>query len=102
MWFHCNSCWDGKNLDTADHMAHMSYPANGTFDSRGPCPESHPVPVPQLMYEVIWDTSALNNPDDWPEDGSQPFVWSFGDEYVFLRLLYLVRIKGGYIVRDLE
>jgi hypothetical protein len=31
------------------------------------------------MFEVIWDTKPFNNPDDWPEDGSQPFVWSFGD-----------------------
>ena len=30
-------------------------------------------------YEVIWDTSKFNDPADWPEDGSQPFVWSFGD-----------------------
>lgn len=61
-------------------MDHMAYPASGTFDSRGPCPSSHPVPVPQLMYETVWDTRAFNNPEDWPEDGSQPFVWSFGDE----------------------
>jgi hypothetical protein len=31
------------------------------------------------MYEVIWNTAAFNNKDDWPADGSQPFVWSFGD-----------------------
>ena len=31
------------------------------------------------MYEVIWDTSSFNDPKDWPEDGKQPFVWSFGD-----------------------
>jgi hypothetical protein len=31
------------------------------------------------MYEVIWDTRQFNNPDDWPEDGKQPFTWSFGD-----------------------
>ncbi|GAW13391.1 hypothetical protein EKO27_g4417 [Xylaria grammica] len=74
------TCWDGKNLDTQNHMDHMAYPANGTFDSRGPCPASHPVPVPQLMYETVWDTRQFNNPEDWPEDGSQPFVWSFGDQ----------------------
>jgi hypothetical protein len=33
----------------------------------------------QLFYEVIWDTSKFNNKADWPADGSQPFVWSFGD-----------------------
>jgi hypothetical protein len=30
-------------------------------------------------FEVVWDTSKFNDPADWPEDGSQPFVWSFGD-----------------------
>lgn len=56
-----------------------SYPESGTFESAGPCPASHPVRVSQVMYEVIWDTSKFNDPADWPEDGSQPFVWSFGD-----------------------
>ena len=76
------SCWDGKNLDSPDHQSHMAYPANGTFENQGPCPESHPVRMPQLMYETIWDTAPFNNKEDWPEDGSQPFVWSFGDKYV--------------------
>jgi hypothetical protein len=75
------SCWDGKNLDSEDHMGHMSYPANGTFESHGPCPASHPVKVPQLMYETVWDTTQFNDKTLWPEDGSQPFVWSFGDKY---------------------
>jgi hypothetical protein len=65
-------------------MAHMSYPENGTFESQGPCPASHPVRVSQLFYETIWDTTQFNNKDDWPTDGSQPFVWSFGDRYVIL------------------
>lgn len=69
-----SSCWDGKNLDSADHMSHMSYPASGTFETQGPCPDTHPVPVPQLMYETIWDTRQFNDPNEWPEDGSQPFV----------------------------
>ncbi|KAL5375552.1 hypothetical protein DPSP01_011133 [Paraphaeosphaeria sporulosa] len=74
-----NRCWDGKNLDSPDHMAHMSYPETGSFESGGPCPATHPVRVPQLFYEVVWDTAPFNNRDDWPTDGSQPFVWSFGD-----------------------
>ncbi|PSN60246.1 hypothetical protein BS50DRAFT_655859 [Corynespora cassiicola Philippines] len=73
------TCWDGKNLDSPDHMAHMSYPESGSFESGGPCPASHPVRMPQLFYEVIWDTAQFNNKADWPADGSQPFVWSFGD-----------------------
>jgi hypothetical protein len=60
-------------------MAHMAYPEHGTFETGGPCPASHPVRMSQLFYEVVWDTSKFNNLAEWPEDGSQPFVWSFGD-----------------------
>ncbi|KAI2473130.1 hypothetical protein F4781DRAFT_380651 [Annulohypoxylon bovei var. microspora] len=73
------TCWDGKNLDTADHSSHVAYPESGTFESGGACPSTHPVKIPQLFYEVIWDTRPFNNPNDWPTDGSQPFVWSYGD-----------------------
>lgn len=75
----CNRCWDGKNLDSPDHASHVAYPTSGTFESGGPCPSTHPVKIPQLFYEVIWDTSKFNNAADWPADGSQPFVWSYGD-----------------------
>jgi hypothetical protein len=30
------------------------------------------------MFEVVWDTKPFNDLD-WPEDGSSPLVWSFGD-----------------------
>jgi hypothetical protein len=30
--------------------------------------------------QVAWDTRAFNNPDDWPEDGSQPLYLSNGDQ----------------------
>ena len=72
------TCWDGKNLDSDDHMSHMSYPETGTFESAGPCPATHPVRVGQVMYEVVWDTKPFNNLP-WPTDGTSPFVWSFGD-----------------------
>ncbi|KAI0455948.1 hypothetical protein F5B21DRAFT_513745 [Xylaria acuta] len=74
------TCWDGKTLDPPDHASHVAYPASGTFESNGPCPATHPVKIPQLFYEVIWDTTKFNNAADWPSDGSQPFVWSFGDK----------------------
>jgi hypothetical protein len=44
-----------------------------------PCPDSHPVKIPQLFFEIVWDTREFNDQSDWPEDGSQPFVFSFGD-----------------------
>lgn len=73
------TCWDGKTLDTPDHKSHVSFPQSGSFESNGPCPASHPVKLPQVMYEILWDTSKFNNKADWPADGSQPFVYSTGD-----------------------
>ncbi len=35
-------CWDGKNLDSADHRSHMAYAM------RGRCPETHAVSVPAI------------------------------------------------------
>ncbi|KAF2795329.1 hypothetical protein K505DRAFT_240070 [Melanomma pulvis-pyrius CBS 109.77] len=73
------TCWNGKDLDSPDHTTHVSYPSTGTFENSGACPSTHPVKLPQLMFEVIWDTSAFNDKALWPADGSQPFVFSQGD-----------------------
>jgi hypothetical protein len=35
--------------------------------------------MPQVMFEVIYETRDFNDVALWPEDGSQPFVYSFGD-----------------------
>lgn len=56
------TCWDGVNLDSPDHKSHVAYPIKGSITDRfdydgGICPDSHPVKVPQVMYEVIWDVS---------------------------------------------
>lgn len=42
------SCWDGRNLDSADHKSHMAYP------SRNACPVSHPVGLPALSIRLRW------------------------------------------------
>ncbi|RDL33821.1 Uncharacterized protein BP5553_08189 [Venustampulla echinocandica] len=74
------TCWDGKNVDSIDHKSHVAYPSSGTFESTGPCPSTHPVKLPQLMYEIMWDTRQFNTKDLWPTDTTkQPFVYSTGD-----------------------
>jgi len=74
------TCWDGVNLDSADHKSHVAYPSSGTYESSGPCPSTHPVKLPQLMYEVMWDTREFNDESLWPTDtNKQPFVYSTGD-----------------------
>jgi hypothetical protein len=77
-----HSCWDGKNLDTPNHQDHVAYPVSGPanfLSLGGNCPSTHPVRIPQLMYEVVWNTTPFNNKAEWPADGSQPFVLSTGD-----------------------
>ncbi|KAI1765792.1 hypothetical protein GGR53DRAFT_529347 [Hypoxylon sp. FL1150] len=78
---HFPTCWDGERLDSPNHQDHVAYPVGGpsSFATTGDCPSTHPVKIPQLMLEVVWNTTAFNNPSDWPEDGSQPFYLSTGD-----------------------
>ncbi|KAI0532189.1 hypothetical protein GGR58DRAFT_491114 [Xylaria digitata] len=78
---HFPACWDGVNLDSPDHQSHMYSTTKGQFREADPCPASHPVRVPQLAYETMWNTTAFDNM--WPKDGSQPFVWSFMDSKGF-------------------
>ncbi|KAH6697381.1 hypothetical protein F5X68DRAFT_238804 [Plectosphaerella plurivora] len=73
------TCWDGVNLDSTDHKSHVAYPVGGSFEMNAPCPSTHPVKIPQLFFEIMWDTRRFNNRAEWPEDGTQPFVFSMGD-----------------------
>ena len=50
------SCWDGHNLDSADHKSHVAYP---DLVMNGNCPPSHPVRLPGLFYEIIWETTVF-------------------------------------------
>jgi hypothetical protein len=58
------SCWDGHNLDSADHKAHMAYAL------RRECPSSHPVAVPSI--ELIYR---------YPTRGGEGFSLSSGGEF---------------------
>ncbi|WP_211268988.1 DUF1996 domain-containing protein [Saccharothrix syringae] len=45
-------CWNGRDLDSADHKSHMSYPVGGA------CPSTHPVPVPKLRQVLRYPVSG--------------------------------------------
>ena len=40
------NCWDGINLDSANHQSHMAYPLKGN------CPSTHPVAIPQIQTYI--------------------------------------------------
>jgi hypothetical protein len=45
-------CWDGEHLDTDDHRAHVARSDDGR------CPDSHPTPIPQLVFEVHYPVTG--------------------------------------------
>lgn len=46
------SCWNGTDLDSADHKSHMAYPVQDE------CPPSHPVAVPMIEFKLSWPVSG--------------------------------------------
>jgi hypothetical protein len=52
-------CWDGTNLDSADHKSHMAYPQNGA------CPDTHPVPIPAISFNVLYPVPNGGDTAGW-------------------------------------
>jgi hypothetical protein len=71
------SCWDGKNTDSPDHQSHVKY-VDGSNLAGDKCPSTHPVRIPQVMYEIMYDTSSFADAKYYT-NGKQPLVYSFGD-----------------------
>ncbi|MES2182809.1 MAG: DUF1996 domain-containing protein, partial [Pseudomonadota bacterium] len=54
------SCWDGKNLDSADHKSHMAF-ADTIYSA---CPAAHPVKLPtikMITYYRLTDPTGTAN-----------------------------------------
>ncbi|PKS07414.1 hypothetical protein jhhlp_006017 [Lomentospora prolificans] len=98
---HFPACWDGVNADSPDHKSHMYDTQRGTFVNAGPCPASHPVRVPQVAYETLWDTTQFNGL--WPAGSPNPFTLSYGDgEGYGTHADYLFGWKGDSLQRAMD
>ena len=49
------NCRDGRRLDSADHKQHLKY------SSRGLCPASHPVAMPQIILIALYPPVPLGS-----------------------------------------
>ena len=52
-------CWDGVNLDSPDHKSHMAYPSGGK------CPATHPVPMPEITFNVAYKVKEAGATKFW-------------------------------------
>jgi hypothetical protein len=66
-------CWNGVDLDSPSHTSHMAYPIE--MVDNGNCPDSHPVRIPFIFYEVLFSIT------DFPrQTGYQPYTFACGDD----------------------
>lgn len=55
-------CWDGVNLDSADHKSHMAY-EEGVTGNR--CPTTHPVRIPNITFIVDFNLNVTGETANW-------------------------------------
>ncbi|KAL1742256.1 hypothetical protein HDZ31DRAFT_43667 [Schizophyllum fasciatum] len=72
------SCWDGKNVDSADHRSHVAFLSAGP-DS-GMCEDpAFPYTLPRIFMEVYWITQVWDVYRSQSYFPDQPFVFANGD-----------------------
>lgn len=58
------SCWDGKNLDSADHRSHLSYPGYGSWGYLK-CDAGHPYVLPTFHLAISYRIAAGDDLSLW-------------------------------------
>lgn len=78
------SCWDGVNLDSADHRSHLAYAKYGDWGYLK-CDAQHPYVIPTYTYAAYYtilpsDTGDIHWSSD-EMDNTKPRGWSFHVDY---------------------
>jgi Domain of unknown function (DUF1996) len=60
------NCWNGKDLDSANHMSHLAYSRTGNWKKdTNECPTTHPVRIPSIMFVVDYKINVDNESAYW-------------------------------------
>jgi hypothetical protein len=51
-------CWNGKDLDSADHRSHVSYMVSDPNTAKRSCPATHPYIIAQFTMGAFYTTDA--------------------------------------------
>lgn len=75
------SCWNGKDLDSFDHVSHMAYPLGDSPDNGDACPSTHPIRFITLFYEFIWNVGSQPNNGSWMFANGDSIGYSFHADF---------------------
>lgn len=78
-------CWDGVNLDSADHRSHLAYASYGGWGYQK-CDAGHPYVIPEFTYAAQYTILATDDITKihWSSDEmdlTKPQGWSFHIDY---------------------
>lgn len=79
------SCWDGVNIDSANHKDHVAYPdaSMGGTTEGGMCPASHPYAMINMAALFGWDIGNISDPSSLTFAQGDTTAYGFhGDFYM--------------------
>ncbi len=59
------SCWTGEHLDSPDHKSHVASPINPGANGAGYCPSTHPVAIPFVAFQILYQIKDANDLKYW-------------------------------------
>jgi len=73
---HTPKCWDGRNLDSADHRSHMADTTRNRDTGRNFCPKTHPYYLPQFTLGVFYRVG----------EGDDVSLWELSSDHMYPKL----------------